>query len=535
SEVGSDDAQVILNIDGVVVDFCVSGETLYAITANRIITAPLLTDGIDEQNVQVLPLVSDRHSVVTAKRITAVGGKPYISIKAVFGNKWDICSATVSASACTLDTVLNQSNDVLSLTSNQSGVIFALTRSEIVGYTASVGGGLIRTYLSDGSDFTDIYAYGESIFALDTLNALHVISNTLSSDTVIAASASDAEGFFNIPFGMTAKKSTLYVADTGNNRIAVYENGNVRYIKREFRSPISVAADNAGTLYVAYDDNKVGIFVGNSYGVGDEIKVTSTEFGKIRQIVVDIEKTLFILTDSGLWRVGHDYIPCQISKTAYKSIALSIGKSNLYALNTDKIVLLDKSSGEIKGSRPAKNGAISIAADLNDTVFVLYGDRIESVTASDASTAYALSLDEKPYTLGEKLGQILLCFMEDGLDAESDDHNYAIVLDTYRHRVLKADGTAIGARFVDYSYVSPDIVGSTAAATAQTGIIRKARFDTPLFDYPIETKSNYTVLSGNYVIMPDYKAVAPGYNPDETPEFALVLIDDAQNNRLIQG
>lgn len=535
SALGSDDTQVALNIDGDVVDFCVAGETLYAITANKIAYAPLLVDGIDGQNVKVMPLVSDRHSVVTAKRITATGGKLYISVKAVFGNKWDICSAIVSGSTCKLDTVLNQSNDILSLTSGQGGVIYTLTRSEVVGYTASVGGGLYRKYSTDGSDFTDIYAFGESVFALDTLNALHVIGENLSSDTVIAASASAAEGFFNIPFGMTAKKSTLYMADTGNNRVAVYENGAIRYIKREFRSPVSVAADNAGTLYVAYDDNKVGIFLGGSYGEIDEIKVTTTEFGKIRQIAVDIEKTLFILSDSGVWKVGRDYIPRRINKTAYKSIALSIGKSNLYALGEDKIVWLDKSSGEVKGSRPAKSGAISIAADLNDTVFVLYTDRIESVTASDASNAYALRLNDKPYTLGEKFGQIMLCFMEDGLDAEGDEHNYAIVLDTYRHRILKADGTALGARFVDYSYVSPDIVGSTAAVAAQSGIIRKVRFDTPLFDYPIETKSEYTVHSGNYVIMPDYKSVAPGYKPEETPEFALVLIDDTQNNRLIQG
>ncbi len=533
--VGSDDAQNALNINDEVVDFCVSGETLYAITTTNLVSVPLLVDGIDGQNAKLVPLVSDRHSVVTAKRITAAVGKLYVSIKAVFGNKWDVCSAAVSDTVCTLDTVLNQSNDVLSLTSNQNGVIYTLTRSEVVGYTASVGGGLIRTYSADGSDFTDIYAFGESLYALDTLNALHIMSDKLTSDTVIAASASAAEGFFNIPFGMTAKKSTLYMADTGNNRIAVYENGGIRYIAREFRSPVSVAADNAGTLYVAYDDNKVGVFIGNSYGDSDEIKVATTEFGKIRQIAVDIEKTLFILSDSGLWRVGRDYIPRRIGNTTYKAIALSIGKSNLYALNSDKIVWLDKSSGEIKGSRPAKPGAISIAADLNDTVFVLYNDRIESVTASDASTAYTLSLDDKTYTLGEKFGQIMLCFMEDGLDADNDEHNYVIVLDTYRHRVLKANGTTLGARFVDYSYVSPDIVESTAPVTAQNGIIRKARFDTPLFDYPIETKSNYTVLSGSYVIMPDYNAVAPGYNPDETPEFALVLIDDVQNNRLIQG
>lgn len=541
--IGTDDDITELDVDGVVddiLDFEVSGDKLYAITATQVIVAPLLETGIDVQNAFVAQLSSSRHSKVNAKRITAANGKLYISVKAVFGNKWDVCAAdiaSISSAGCTLNNALDQCNDVLALTASaENDVIYLLTRSEILGYTSTVGGGLYKLYSADGSDITDIFAYGNSVYTLDALNALHVLNGKLEDERVIAASASGDEGFFNIPFGMTAKSSMLYIADTVNNRIAIYDKSGIGYINREFRTPVSVAADNGGTLYVAYDDNKVGIFRNNAYSTYDEITVTSTTLGKIRRIAVDSEKTLFILSDNGLWKVERDYTPQRISTVAYKDITLSIGKSRLYALDADKIVWLDKSTGEIKDSRSAPRDAISVAVDLNDTAFALYTDKIVSITTSDTSTEYALTVDGQPYTLGDRMGQILLSFMEDGLNSDdSDEQNYAIVLDTFRHRVLKADGTALNARFVDYSYESPDIIGSTTAVDGQTGIIRKVRFDTPLFDYPIETKSDYTVISGEYVIVPDYSIVAPAYKPDETPEFALVLIDDTQNNRLLQG
>lgn len=544
SSLGVDDEVTELDLDGIngdILDFDIAGNKLYAITATQTVVVPLLDTGIDAQKAYVAALSSSRHSKINAKTVTAANGKLYVSVKAVFGNKWDVCSAdiaTVSAAdGCKLNTVLDQCNDVLSLTASaENDVIYLLTRSEIIGYTPSVGGGLYKLYSTDGSEVTDIFAYGDNVYTLDSLNALHVMDGKLANKHVIAASASGDKGFFNVPFGMTAKSSMLYVADTVNNRIAIYADNGIRYIDREFRTPVSVAADNGGTVYVAYDDNKVGIFRNNAFSTYDEITVTSTTLGKISRIAVDADKTLFILSDSGLWRVERDYTPQRISTTVYTDITLSIGRSRLYALSADKIVLLDKENGEVKGSRTLPRDAISVAVDLNDTAFALYTDKIVRIPTSGATAEYALTSYDEPYTLGDRMGQLLLCFMENGIgDEDSAEQNYAIILDTFRHRILKADGTALNARFVDYSYESPDIVGNTTAVEGQNGIIRKVRFDTPLFDYPLETKSNYTVLSGGYVIVPDYSIVAPAYKPDETPEFALVLVDDAQNNRLLQG
>ncbi|MDE6029453.1 MAG: hypothetical protein K2F90_03940 [Clostridiales bacterium] len=544
SSIGIDDEVTNLELDGVnggILDFAVSGNRLYAITPTQVIVVPLLETSIDAQNAYAASLSSSRHSKISAKAVTAANGKLYVAVKAVFGNKWDVCSADLAtvtaADGCVLNTVLDQCNDVLSLTSSaENDIIYLLTRNEILGYTPSVGGGLYKLYSTDGSDVTDIFAYGDNVYTLDSLNALHVMNGKLTDLRVIAASASNDKGFFNVPFGMTAKSTVVYVADTVNNRVAAYDDNGLRYADREFRTPVAVAADNGGTVYVAYDDNKVGIFRNNAFSVYDEITVTSTTLGKISRIAVDAEKTLFILTDNGLWRVDSDYNPQRISTATYKDITLSVGRGRLYALADDKVVLLDKKTGEVKETRTAPRDGVSVAVDLNDAAFVLYTDKIVRIPASGAFDEYALTSDGAPYTLGDRMGQLVLCFMENGIGGkESEEQNYAIILDTFRHRILQADGTALNARFVDYSYESPDIIGNTTAVEGQTGIIRKVRFDTPLFDYPLETKSNYTVINGGYVIVPDYSIVAPAYNPDETPEFALVLVDDAQNNRLIQG
>lgn len=533
---GTDDVD-IAGVTGDILDFDVCADKLFAVTTSQIICAPLSDGGIDGQNATVAELYSDKHTKITAGKIAVADGVPYISVKAVFGNKWDICvvrSDITNGSPAELTTVLNSDNSVLSLTAYAADAIYVLTRSEIVAYKPTMGG-LNRQYAASGENTIDIYAYDGNVYALDTVNALHVLSGDLSTDNIIAASASDAQGFFNMPFGVSAKKSTLYIADTGNDRVAMYDKDGIKYLDREFRNPVSVTADNAGTVYVAYDDNKVGIFHGNAFSLSDEITVTSSTLGRIRKIVVDSSKTLFILADNGLFTVGNDLIPRSIGEVAYIDIALSVSRGDLYALSNDSVVMLDRSTGEAKSTRSISGGGISLAVDLNNAAFVLYRDKIAAVPASGTATEYALELDGDSYELGSRGGQIVLCFMENGLSDNPDEHNYAIVLDTFKNRVLKASGNSIGARFVDYSYVSPDIAGDRAPAQAQNGIVRKIRFDTPLFAYPIETASDYTLTGGKQVIVPDYAAVAPSYKPEETPDFALVLIDDSENNRLIQG
>lgn len=532
-------------IKGLISDFAVDDGVLYAVTESQLIVADIGDTEIAADGARVYALSSDRHSFVVAERISALDGRLYFTLDAVFGNKQDICCVAIAdigdtEDAVALSTVLRQSDNIISLTSSADGKLYTLTRSELTCYSLSVGRGLYEVCTTDGSEYTDIYADRDKLFALDSLNALHELSADLKDKRTLAASASYADGFFNIPSGVAAKSSTLYVADTMNGRIAAYNNGGIRYIDRRFDEPVSVALDNTGAMYVAYDNNKIGIFRSAAYTPDDEITVTDTALGKIKQILVDNERTLFVLAESGLWKSSGGGALLRINETRFKAINLSIGKNKLFALTDEHVVCLNKDGKATEQTYSVGADAISVAVDLNETAFVLYRDKITSITAIGASKDFALTLNGEPFTVSDKTGQIMLCFIEDSLtdkngDAEISDMDYIIVLDPYRHRVFKAKGEPLGARYVDFSYKAPDIVNGTDATAKQSGIIRTVKTDVPLFAYPIETKSEYTVVAGRNVIVPDYKVVAPDYDPDETPEFALILVDDTVNNRLIQG
>ncbi|MDE7107171.1 MAG: hypothetical protein K2O39_02490, partial [Clostridiales bacterium] len=95
STLGIDDDITALSLNGIngnILDFDIVGNKLYAITATQAVVVPLIETGIDVQKAYAAPISSSRHSKINAKTITAINGKLYISVKAVFGNKWDVCS-----------------------------------------------------------------------------------------------------------------------------------------------------------------------------------------------------------------------------------------------------------------------------------------------------------------------------------------------------------------------------------------------------------------------------------------------------------
>lgn len=534
-----------------IADFVIAGSTIYALTETQIIYAPLVATGIDSEKAITVALTSNKHSEIAASRIASMGGKLYITLRAAFGTKQDVCSLDIAtlkkSGAGALSVVLTQSNIVLSMSTNtETNVLYALTRGELAAYAPSVGGELIKSHGTSGSELIDIYAFGSHVYALDTLNGLRDYSVDLSAYKLVAASAGAAAGFFNTPSGISVNNSTIYIADTENNRIAAYTRKGTTYLNRKFNRPVSAVADSAGNLYVAYDGNKVGIFKSKSYAVEDEITVTNTNIGKIKQLAIDAEKNLFVLADSGLWRVGQDYSVKRLNETKYDAITLSLGRNKLYVLSGNVVICLDKNGAETQRIFNIGENAISFAVDLNDTVFALYRDKLARFDTNGATVEYGLKLNGNAYTLGERSGQIALGFFETGLPDELADTentgvtNYLVILDSYRHRALKASGDAIGARFVDFSYAAPDIIanGATIAQTAnmpQSGIICTARYDTPLYPYPLAAKSSYGIVAGRNVIVPDCAVVAPEYDPTETPEFVLVLIDDTVTNTLKQG
>ena len=528
---GTEQKTAELAADGATVvgikDFTVYNDTLYAVTATDIIAAPLGASEFVADDVTRTRLVSDRHSRIAANAITANNGIVYVSVASVFGSRSDVCSVKNGV----LTTVLAQTESVIAL-SSYGEYIYALTRSELNAYTASAAGGLVLTHRINGSRFISIHAYNGYVYALDTLNALHKLSDDLVSDNVLLASSGDAPGFFDLPTGVALKNSRLYVADSMNGKIAVFGTDlDFARTEADFVNPVSVASDSAGNVYVAHEYNKISVFPAGLAAQQPTRVISAPELGIIKQIAVNADKTLYILADSGLWIArATDEAPVKVSGEAYKAVTLSAGRDGLYALSDSDILQIDIDENNVASTTrfcSTDGEGVALAADLNGTVFVLTETKIVRYKKNGASadiTKYELFADGERYALGGKSGAIALSVVQNGYVSHGD----VIIADTYKHRIFKVDGKALDVKLVDGSYNVPDVAGDTTPAFYGTGLIRTTLRDTEVFSLPMETLPAYTITKGRRVIVPHYEL-------EETHEYALILVDDTSTGKLLQG
>lgn len=521
--IASDNEQsAALSVDGLTEkynDFSVSGNTLFALTERNLVRVQIGDDGLNAAAAQIIALDSDAYPAIKASAVAVRGEKTYVAVNSVFGSKQDICSVAENGA---LTQVFIQSDMVVSMSAppSRDGELYVLSRGKAVRYKESAGG-LLPINVIDGVQLTALYAYGEYVYALDTLNALHRFSQDLSQSDVLVASGSDAKGFFNMPRGVYCKNSTMFAADSLNSRIAVYGD-DITYSER-LNNPVSVAADSSGTVYVAYDYTKISSFANGNIAKSSETAIISGTVGVIKQISVNAQKSLYVLSDSGIWRVKRGENPTLLDGGKYKAFTLSIGRENLYALSDGAVVkFTDNSPVELCA---APSDAVSLAVDLDGNAFVLSPNRITKISADGSlSTVYYLSTKETSYTLGGKSGHLSLCTVEN----EFVNHGDIIVTDTYKHRIFKTTGAALGARFIDENYQTPIVGDSTTPCLPQNRIIRTVLRDTPVYSVPMETQSIYTIEAGRYVIVPIYDL-------EEAHEYSLVLVDDPTGNKLVQG
>ncbi len=522
-----DSPAVALEYDGAtvdgIVDFTVAGDTLYAVTSTTLYTVALAQTDFDAQTATCVTLTPVARPTVAATAVATLNDTVYIATYSAFGNKDDICSVDENGNVAT---ALMQSDKILSLTA-ESGAedkLFTLTRDRVTAHAQAAGGGLVPERSTDGATFTTLHAYGGHVYALDSLNAVHKLTADLATDKTLYASSSDINGFFDMPYGVAVKSSKMYVADTLNERVVVYSD-TIDCIDRKFAMPVSVACDSSGTVYVAYEYNKIGVFRSGIFEIANERTISDPKLGNISQIVVNADKTLYALTSTGLWSVDNgDDTPQQISSVRYKALTLGVGRDKLYAL-ADNAVYKISNDGATEYC-PAPADAVSLAVDLNGSVFMLTPDGITRYQIREGAAKtenFPFTLNGESYSLGGNAGALVLCTVQNGFV----DYGDAVIVDTYKHRIFTVDGDKLGARLIDGSFVPPDVDDGTPQAHGD-GLIRTALGDTEVFSLPMETEPIYTISRGRNVIVAQYA-------PEEAREYALILIDDLENGKLVQG
>ncbi|MCM1368554.1 MAG: hypothetical protein NC184_07085 [Roseburia sp.] len=508
-----------------IADFDIENGMIYALSADKLYMLPLGENSFDENEATVVELESYDYTDIKASAVAVMNGSVFAAVdSAVFsGNKQDICRINTTSGALT--SLVMQSDNIYSLTAlDGSEALYALTRNKITGYTAS-GGGLSARYTAPDSQTIDIFAYHGCVYTLDALGALHELSAELARDNVLLASASDADGFFNMPTSAAVKNSTLYVADYINGRVAVYGK---TYSRIDVDSPVSVACDANGNVYAAYDSNKIRALSSD----GATITVGN---GVIKQIAVDADGRIFALADDGLYLSDNGRTANKISDTRYKAITLSVGREELYALDgaaVKKITVTDGKAAEAAYCNTSAD-AFSIAADINGNIFALSVDGITRTARGSASPTetYGLTVGGAAYRLGFSSGQILLSTVQNSYVGYGD----IIIADTYKHRVFTTGGKAdvldiLDIDLIDENYAVPNVVGGKSPTRTETasGLIRVALTDIEVFSLPMETPSVYTIAKGRNVIVPQYDIA-------DTREYALILIDNLETGKLIQG
>ena len=507
-----------------VTDFDTYGTLLYAVAEDHLVIAELgETSFIGE--VKVFPLVSAEHAHINATAIAlshnAAGTVCYLAVdSAMFSaGKQDICTVDESGM---LSIVLRQTDKTTALSvMDYSETLYALTPSGIKGY-AYAGGGLKELYsAATPSPMLCFCAFDGFVYAFDSGYALHKLSADLTKDEALLASASSADGFFYMPTGGAVKNSTLYISDAVNGRVAAYGK-DLKYIDGDFTNPVSVAADCFGSVYIAYDYNKVGIFSGDT-------ERTVTVDGIIKQIAADADETLYILADTGLWLSESGKTAQKLIPAEYKAITLSVGREKLFALADDAIYSVDiTADGGANAVRycNAPEGAFSIAADIAGNIFTLSQTKITHISNSGGMESFSLTVNDEPYELGFTRGQILLSTIGNSFVGYGD----AVIVDSYKHRVFTASGEALGVTLVDDNYNDnyTSIKDNSPTKTDGNRIIRKALRDVEIYDRPMGDPIGYTIAEGRNVIVPLYTL-------EDAREYALVMIDNLTTGELVSG
>ncbi|MCF6169152.1 IPT/TIG domain-containing protein [Lutibacter sp.] len=279
-----------------------------------------------------------------------------------------------------------------------------------------------------------------NIYVADAFNhRIRKITPSGVVTTLAGSTAGDADGTgttaqFNRPLGLTVdSQGNVYVADTNNQIIrkitpsgvvttlagstAGFSNGTGS--AAQFYTPIGLAIDSQGTIYVADSDNhkirkitpngEVNTFVGSSIGYADGTG-TAAQFNSPTGITIDNQDNIYVA----------DELNHKIRKITPSGVVTTLaGSTEGYA---------DGTSSTAQFSRPAR-----LTIDPQGNVYVAdpFNHRIRKITPNGEVTTFAGSIQG----YAEGIGTEAQFNYPGGLTIDSENSIY--VADAFNHRVRK--------------------------------------------------------------------------------------------------
>ena len=318
-----------------------------------------------------------------------------------------------------------------------------------------------------------ILTYDQSVSTIDELKLKPIIASSGSEDY-----------FFQMPCKGTTRLGKMYVTDSMLGRVAIYDKNGVTY-KQNLNGATCVAADNDGKFYVAYDENKIACFDGNTR---TEIKNPSNEK------IIDIEAadTLYCLTESGDVYRGNTKIASNVSAFDYCSelVMLKDGKIRGYEVEADDFAL------DIAGNIFAiKDNLLTVISGEQKNTFVIDG---------------ALSLDS---------------IMVSKIETPFVSYGDLIVSDKQNMRITSVARSLVGGADIKKLYTVQEI--DDKALLKSDNLVSVTTTSSYLFTYPVESEITYSFSKGETAFV-CHDVVSPD-------AYVYCIIENKSTGKLSQG
>lgn len=483
-----------LFISGEFTDFCLTRECVYAARGKEIFVHDKIT-GEQLSSVEisgdVLGLAADGDNVYY---YYAREYDEFTLGKIIDGNK-------------KLDFIFNRFNGLKDICAG--GGVYLLNDKCVEKYTDDGN----KLSLASSADVTggNRIAAGDGCVYLATANGEIRLVRENDSYTVFA-SKSDGRFFYNEPHGLASGLGKLYVADTFNNRIAVFENNDVSYIDDTIIDglicPTAVAADSAGNLYAAHSSNLI-----TRYSDGGEKTIAiENDYLYVENMRVDSDDNLYILAKD----LMTDEYCVYRSKAGFNAIE-KLDFDNPRSLGYKaggEVLIYDGAIKTVDGKIYAESEPLNdFSVDYSGKIFGLDQNGV-FVTIGSETVRHA--------ELGD-FTRMILSSAANGFVGTND----IVLLDESSHSLYKIDAAAAGVAKVTDFYTVPDAENDRNPFKQTDRFISKATRAVPLYAQPAESDIVFTAQKDS-VLFIDYTVKTPD-------EFYFAAAEDVASKKLRFG
>ncbi len=363
--------------------------------------------------------------------------------------------------------------------------LFVLTSSRIISYTDKYSP--IEYAVGDAKSIT----VGDRVYILTRTGNIDRIALDLSpaSLSTIVASGSDEDWFYLDPVNGTTRLKKIYVADRDLGRIAVIDGDKISYIDG-FSSPVAVATDNDGYIYVAHHGDRITRILGNT-------SVNKDMEEDIIDIQVDFSNNVYCLTKSGKV-VDYNGVTIRENVRAFDY------QGGWHYMTDNKIDEYDIT--DVK----------DFAIDVLGNIFALKGDNV-LVSVIDG--------EQKEYIVDNALDLTALTISK--VDQGDVSYGDILLFDEAAKCVFVIDGSSVGSVNIKDLFSPPVLNGDPIDRTeGLIGTVQGVN-ETYMFALPIEGEISFTLQSGDNVII--CKDI-----PSRDP-FVYCVCDDVENDALVGG